>query len=485
VSFNSAEFPFFFALIVVVYFLTPYRHRWKILLAGSYLFYMAWKPAYLSWLIGITLLDYFCALRMGRKQSRRERRPWLLLSIGGNLALLFVFKYAAFANETLQALSHALGIPYNLPVFKLLLPLGISFHTLQTIGYSIDVYRGDKEPEKHLGLFALYVSFFPQLVAGPIERSTSLLPQFRQHFDFEYERVVDGLRLMLWGFFKKIVIADRLSVYVDSVYGNPAGYGAVPTAMATIFFAFQIYCDFSGYSDIAIGAAKVMGYRLTLNFNRPYIAQSIREFWRRWHISLSTWFRDYVYVSLGGNRVSAIKWVAIILAVFLLSGLWHGANWTFCIWGLLHGSYYIIGRATAARRARWRDLLDRAGAGAARRAVSMSATFLMVCFAWIFFRAANIGDALQLTANLWRFGDVPGVQTGVLINSLFGYKGLALDWLLIAFLLIAESAVKEQGIGRYWSDKSLAWRWSAVYAIIFAIIILGSIGKNEFIYFQF
>ncbi|MFL6275192.1 MAG: MBOAT family O-acyltransferase [Blastocatellia bacterium] len=484
-SFNSVEFPFFFMLIVVIYFLTPYRHRWKILLVGSYLFYMAWKPAYLSWLIGITLLDYFCALRMGRNPSRHERRPWLLLSIGGNLSLLFVFKYAAFASETLRALSHALHLSYELPFFNVLLPLGISFHTLQTIGYSIDVYRGTREPEKHLGLFALYVSFFPQLVAGPIERSTSLLPQFRQNFDFEYERVVDGLRLMLWGFFKKIVIADRLSLYVDSVYGHPSGYGAVPTVMATIFFAFQIYCDFSGYSDIAIGVAKVMGYRLTLNFNRPYIAQSIREFWRRWHISLSTWFRDYVYVALGGNRVSTIRWAAIIFVVFLLSGIWHGANWTFCIWGLLHGSYYIIGRATAARRAGWRDLLDRAGAGVAGQAVSMSMTFLMVCFAWIFFRAASLGDALQLVANLWRFGDIAGVQTGVLINNLFGYKGLAFDWLLIAFLLVAESQVKEQGIGRYWSTKPLVWRWGITYAAIFAIIILGSIGKNEFIYFQF
>ena len=484
-SFNSAEFPFFFALIVVVYFLTPYRHRWKILLAGSYLFYMAWKPAYLSWLIGITLLDYSCALRMCKTPSRRERRPWLLLSIGGNLALLFVFKYAGFANETLQALSHALHISYGLPLFKILLPLGISFHTLQTIGYSIDVYRGTREPEKHLGLFALYVSFFPQLVAGPIERSTTLLPQFRRDFDFEYARVVEGLRLMLWGFFKKIVIADRLSLYVDSVYGNPSGYGALPTIMATIFFAFQIYCDFSGYSDIAIGAARVMGYRLTLNFNRPYIAQSIREFWRRWHISLSTWFRDYVYVAMGGNRVSTIKWAAIIFVVFLLSGIWHGANWTFFIWGLIHGGYYIVGRASAAPRARWREFLDRVGAGAARQALSIGGTFLLVCFAWIFFRAANLGDALQLVENLGRHGDIPGIQTGVLISSLFGYKGLALNGLLIAFLLVAEGLVKEQGVVSYWSAKPLAWRWGIAYAIVFAMIVLGNIGKNEFIYFQF
>jgi alginate O-acetyltransferase complex protein AlgI len=484
-SFNSVEFPVFFALIVAVYFLTPYRHRWKILLAGSYLFYMAWKPVYLSWLIGITLLDYFCALRMGRKPSRNERRPWLLLSISGNLALLFVFKYAGFANETLRALTNILHLNYDIPVFKILLPLGISFHTLQTIGYSIDVYRGHKQPEKHLGLFALYVSFFPQLVAGPIERSTTLLPQFRQHFDFEYERVVEGLRLMLWGAFKKIVIADRLSLYVDSVYGNPSGYGALPTIIATFFFAFQIYCDFSGYSDIAIGAARVMGYRLTLNFNRPYIAQSIREFWRRWHISLSTWFRDYVYVSLGGNRVSTVRWSAIIFAVFLLSGFWHGANWTFFTWGLIHGSYYIIGRATEAPRARWRDLLERMGAGALRRAVSVSVTFLIVSFAWIFFRAASLGDALQLVANLGRFGDIQGVQTGILINSLFGFKGMMLDGLLILFLLAAESLVKEQSVGSYWSAKPLAWRWSAAYAIIFAMIVLGSIGKNEFIYFQF
>ncbi|HEX8087798.1 MAG TPA: MBOAT family O-acyltransferase [Blastocatellia bacterium] len=484
-SFNSKEFPLFFLLIVLAYFLTPYRHRWKLLLAGSYLFYMAWKPEYASWLIVLTLIDYFCALRMGARRTKEGRLPWLLVSVGANLLLLIGFKYAGFLSETLRSVCGALGIAYGTHAFQVLLPLGISFHTLQTIGYSIDVYRGVKEPEKHLGLFALYVSFFPQLVAGPIERSTTLLPQFRKHFDFKYVRVVEGLRLMLWGLFKKIVIADRLALYVDAVYGNPLAFGAAPTALATLFFAFQIYCDFSGYSDIAIGTAKVLGYNLTINFNRPYVARSIREFWRRWHISLSSWFRDYVYVPLGGNRVSTAAWVLIILLVFLLSGLWHGANWTFCVWGLIHGTYYMVSRVTARTRGALRDFAGISPDSRLLRAASILLTFLSVCFAWVFFRAASLSDAMQLVSNLARFRGVQGAQTGVLINSLFGYKGLALDCMLIVFLLVTEAVVKEQRIEKYWSARPLVWRWGAAYLIIFAMIILGNLGRNEFIYFQF
>lgn len=224
----------------------------------------------------------------------------------------------------------------------MLLPVGISFYTFQSLSYSIDVYRGEKEPERNFGKFALYVAFFPQLVAGPIERSTNLLPQFDRRISFDYDRFVSGLRLMLWGFFKKIVIADRLAIYVNEVYNSPAEFQGLTLILATYFFAFQIYCDFSGYSDIAIGAARIMGYDLMINFRQPYFSQSIAEFWKRWHISLSTWFKDYLYIPLGGNRVAKNRWYFNLMAVFLISGLWHGANWTFVLWGFLHGFYLVF-----------------------------------------------------------------------------------------------------------------------------------------------
>ena len=296
-------------------------------------------PRYILLLMATTLISYIAGLIMGMNKSSRVKTACLAISIIGSLGLLVVFKYSMFLNYSTKMICAFFGMPYTIPAFSILLPVGISFYTFQSLSYSIDVYRGQRKPETHLGIYAVYISFFPQLVAGPIERSTTLLPQFHKKSEFDYNRIVMGLQLMLWGVFKKIAIADRLSVVVNQVYGDPTQYHGIALIIATYFFTIQIYCDFSGYSDIAIGAAQVIGFDLMQNFRRPYFAQSIREFWQRWHISLSTWFRDYFYFPLGGNRVSRMRRVINILAVFMLSGLWHGANWSFFIWGALHGGF--------------------------------------------------------------------------------------------------------------------------------------------------
>ncbi len=327
--FNSIEFLIFFPIVSIVHFLIPHKYRWVWLLLASYYFYMSWRIEYITLIWISTLIDYFAGRQMGKTDDRKKKRKYLLLSLFANLGLLFTFKYWNFFTSSLNIVLRAMHITYEIPYLNVVLPVGISFYTFQTLSYTIDVYRGVKSTEKHLGIFALYVAFFPQLVAGPIERSTNLLPQFFEKHNIDWRRIVDGLKLMMWGMFKKVVIADRLAVFVDRVYGNPYDYTGLSHIVATIFFAFQIYCDFSGYSDIAIGSAQVLGFNLMDNFRRPYFSRSVSEFWRRWHISLSSWFRDYVYIPMGGNRVSPKRWHFNILTVFVVSGLWHGANWTF------------------------------------------------------------------------------------------------------------------------------------------------------------
>lgn len=483
-SFNSKLFPVCFALVAALYFALPDRYRWKLLLVASYAFYMAWKPIYVIWLIGITILDYWCGLRMGRLEAHdAQRKKWLALSIGGDLALLLVFKYASFANDIVRSLASHAGLAWPFPAWHILLPLGISFHTLQTIGYSIDVYRGRREPERNLGIFALYVSFFPQMVAGPIERANHLLPQFHRPHAFDYDRAVSGLRLMLWGFFKKLVIADRLGMFVNIVYGEPAAHEGIATALATWFYAFQIYCDFSGYSDIAVGAARLLGYNLTINFNQPYFSRSIREFWHRWHISLSTWFRDYVYLPLGGNRGSASRWLANVAAVFLLSGLWHGANWTFLAWGAFHGAYYAAAQFTEPLRVRLRrplPLLNGAFSGLAQCFI----TFNIVALGWIVFRAKSLGDAAQLIKNLAR-PNVAHFLADLHRPFSVGTKGIELSVALIATLLAIEWLTREQPIEKLWAARPLVWRWAVAYGLTIGILLLGVIAQNEFLYFQF
>ena len=481
-------------MVVALYFALPHRYRWALLLGASYYFYMCWRPEYAVLIMGSTLVDYWAGLRMGRRETRASRRPFLVLSLLVNLGLLFAFKYLGFFSESLEALLGLLGQSTDVPSIALVLPVGISFYTFQTLSYSIDVYRGEKEPERHLGVFALYVSFFPQLVAGPIERSTRLLPQFFQERDFDYDRVVDGLKLMLWGFFKKVVIADRVGLYVDEVYNNPDGYEGLPIWVATYLFAVQIYCDFSGYSDIAIGAAKVLGFDLMENFRRPYFSKSVQEFWRRWHISLSTWFRDYVYVALGGNRVSTGWWYFNIMVVFVVSGLWHGAAWTFVIWGALHGAFLSVGAITEPIRKKVWNRLEKAtqtrlsfhAAGFhawplayMRQWVAVLVTFHLVCFGWVFFRANSLPDVILLLQQAILFSDFQVALPA------FGVRELIISFISIFILLGVQIIERREDVRSFLSGRPTWLRWSVYLSVILMIAWFGQFEARDFIYFQF
>jgi len=486
--FNSVEFLVFLPLVALLYFQLPPQKRWVLLLAASYLFYMAWNPAYVLLILASTLVDYVAGLRMGRHSERPGRRPWLALSLVANLGLLFSFKYFNFAADALRAVLVPLGLRIDVPYLDVLLPVGISFYTFQTLSYSIEVYLGRQTPIRHLGRFALYVSFFPQLVAGPIERPQRLLPQLEAHHNFDYDRVVDGLRLALWGLFKKVVIADRLAVVVDAVYGQPDRYPGSFLALATIFFAFQIYCDFSGYTDIARGVARIFGIDLMLNFRRPYFATSIADFWRRWHISLSTWFRDYVYIPLGGNRVTRGRWLLGLLAVFGLSGIWHGANWTFLAWGLIHAGYYIVGSVTTRHRTALAKATGLTRGPKFHRTLQMLATFLLVSLAWIVFRAETIADAWYILTHAgtgW-FGLAEYGGMGRLAGAMdLSARALQLNAALIGLLLTIEARCGEREPSEVLSASPLWIRWP-VYAMVgWAIMNLGMTEEIPFVYFQF
>jgi alginate O-acetyltransferase complex protein AlgI len=359
--FNTLSFLLFFPLTTAAYFALPHRSRWAFLLACSTLFYSGWIIVasehapwawlYLLVLAFVILVDYLAGLAIDATRGT-TRKLFLIASLLANIGILGIFKYFTFLNANFHSLGQFLHFNFPVRHLGLLLPIGLSFHTFQSMSYTIEVYLGRQRAEKHLGIYALYVMFYPQLVAGPIERPQNLLHQLREYHEFDADRIFSGLRLMLWGYFKKVVIADRLGAIVDPIYHNPRAWGGAYLWLATCFFAFQIYCDFAGYCDIAIGAARVLGVKLMDNFDRPYAARSIADFWRRWHISLSTWFRDYLYIPLGGNRVPLPRWCVNVMIVFVISGLWHGASWTFVIWGALHGFYLIIERAAAVLRQR-------------------------------------------------------------------------------------------------------------------------------------
>lgn len=482
--FNSLQYLIFFPIVVGLYFLIPYKHRWAILLAASYYFYMAWKPVYIILIIASTLIDYFTGLMMGRTDDKSKRKKYLILSLISNLSLLFLFKYFNFFNDSAKTILQYLNIPFYLPQFKLLLPMGISFYTFQTLSYSIDVYKGVIKPEKHLGIFALYVTFFPQLVAGPIERSENLLPQFRENHDFDYKSATDGLKLMAWGLFKKVVIADRVSQVVNLVYNDVHNYTGFPLILATVFFAFQIYCDFSGYSDMAIGSANVMGYRLMENFRRPYLARSISEFWKRWHISLSTWFKDYIYIPLGGNRVVKWRWYYNLFITFLISGLWHGANWTFVAWGALHGFYHIFAILTSNTRSKIVKIIRLDKLPSLYKLIQISITFILVCFGWIFFRANSLSDAIYVINHMFdgSFKNIYGQALTLGLDS-FQLNVAIISIVLMELIHLVQE--KTNSIRKLVSTKPIWIRWTLYYILILWIIIFGSFGSQEFIYFQF
>ncbi|MEM6327558.1 MAG: MBOAT family O-acyltransferase [Bacteroidota bacterium] len=493
--FNSLAFVLFFPLAVCGYFLTPPRWRWAWLLAASYLFYGWWRWEYLALIVGSTLVDYWTGLRMGAQATKEARKPYLWVSLGANLGLLGTFKYLGFFGDTVNSVLGAAGREATLSVPDLLLPVGISFYTFQTLSYAVDVYRGHKEPERHLGIFALYVSFFPQLVAGPIERSRRLLPQFHATHAFDPVLASSGLRLMLWGFFVKCVVADRMAPYVDVVYSAPEAYAGPAVWAATFAFAWQIYGDFAGYSLIAIGAARVMGFRLMDNFRRPYFSASVGELWRRWHISLMSWFRDYLYAPLGGGKKGPVRGSINLLIIFTVSGLWHGAAWTFVLFGLMHGVFLIVGRLSLPMRNRfWARMEPNRGDGVrtagwtasvpvVRRAMGIAFTFFLWMMGGGFFRGQSLGDALIVMKHMFVIPE--GTFTSIQLPGFDGVD-LAMMGLFIGVYLFVD-VLEERGKSL---DERLAAmptlpRWVLYLVISLVLILFGSYGAVPFLYFQF
>ncbi len=477
--FNSLGFFVFFFTVVGIYFMLPFRCRWVWLLAASYFFYGCWKVEYLTLIWVSTLVDYFVAIGLGRTESSLRRKLLLLCSLTVNLGMLFAFKYFNFFTESVQFFCTSAGFDFAFPALEVLLPVGISFYTFQTLSYTIDVYRRARDPEKHLGYFALYVSFFPQLVAGPIERSTHLLPQFFKKKQIDYERITSGLKLMLWGLFKKLVIADRLAVYVNEVYGNPGEYHGFSVLLATYFFAFQIFCDFSGYSDIAIGVSRVMGYDLMANFRSPYFSKSIAEFWSRWHISLSTWFRDYLYIPLGGSRCSSAKWKRNLIVVFLISGFWHGAAWHFVVWGALHAAYMVFSLGTQDLRSKFNERVGLTKHPVLLRYFNLFVTFHLVCFAWVFFRADTVASALVLLKNVL---PLRGLTSCV---DVVGVRELLISFLAVGGMELVHLWQRNERVTLRVARFPVWIRWSLYNAVILIILFFGVFNNQQFIYFQF
>ena len=509
-SFISPEFVLFFAAYFPVYFALPHRWRWVWILVASYFFYAYGHGEYLWIIVLTTVVDFTVARLIDRTENPRNRKLLLLVSLALNLGVLFTFKYFNFFNNSLAGIANQLGLPYAISGLSLALPVGISFYTFQSMAYTIDVYRGKIPAEKHVGIFSAFVAFFPQLVAGPIERAPHMLPQYRQRFHFDEERTVEGLRRILWGFFKKVVIADRLAIYVNTVYNAPHEYGGLPLIVATIFFAFQIYCDFSAYTDIAIGTARIMGFDLMENFHQPYFARSIREFWARWHISLSTWFRDYLYIPLGGSRVPFLRHLFNLFIVFLVSGLWHGASWTFVIWGALHG-LFVVGEALWERIRKptlapeialtpdpspsgrgENTMVEETSVVTVRKAelatgLRIILTFAAVCFAWIFFRANSFSDAGYIVTHLFAFGQTGGVTDPFAQGLLSSQVEFFIAIGLIGLLLIVDGLDAKVGLNNLFRVSPAVLRWAVYYIAGSAVIFSGLYGSGaqEFIYFQF
>lgn len=464
--FNSFYFLCFFIIVTALFFTLPQKLKWLLLLLASCTFYMFFYPPYILILFITIIIDYFAGIYIEKEQDSKRKKRFLIISIIANVGMLAFFKYYNFFNENLTVIFHVIGFNNPIPYLQILLPIGLSFHTFQAMSYTIEVYRGNQKAEHHLGIYSLYVMFYPQLVAGPIERPQNIIHQLKEDKFFKYVDVVEGLKLMAWGFFKKLVIADRLSIYVNTIYGSSEYHNSTSIIIAAVFFSFQIYCDFSGYSDIALGSARVMGYRLMTNFDNPYASKTILEFWKKWHISLSSWFRDYVYIPLGGNRVSTGRFYFNTFAIFLLSGLWHGANWTFIVWGCIHGFFVIVTNTINKKL------------GVTKNSVVISFfkivfTFSIVTLAWIFFRANSMQQAITILTGIAKCNfQMPYIGSSAgLVYSFFG----------IAFLLLVDNICLKSNAFK----KSTVMQYSFYLLLVIMILLIGVFDQSSFIYFQF
>jgi len=495
--FNSLDFMVFFPVVVLLYFLIPHKLRYIWLLLASYYFYMCWNVKYALLMLLSTAVTYLS----GRLMESFRRQPWRQtrkikcqkLCVAGsfaiNLSILFFFKYFNFAFDNLSYFLSLVHIHLKQPEFEILLPVGISFYTFQALSYTIDVYRQDIHAEKNFLRYALFVSFFPQLVAGPIERSKNLIKQFYEVHRFEYQRVKDGLLLMLWGFFMKLVIADRITILVDQVYSSWERYDGLAILVATVLFAIQIYCDLGSYSNIAVGAAQVMGFQLMENFRQPYFAVSVADFWRRWHISLTSWFRDYLYIPLGGNRKGKLRKYFNLMIVFLIGGLWHGASWHYVAWGGLNGFYQVIGDITKPLRERIISILKINKGCFSYRLMQRMITFVLVDFTWLFFRADGFKAGIMMLKQIASEFELGALIDGSLLKLGLNGKNIIVALLSIGVLWLVDWC-RTRGSIRHWLDQqNLVFRWGMYYAAMFAIIIFGVYGleydSSAFIYFQF
>jgi D-alanyl-lipoteichoic acid acyltransferase DltB (MBOAT superfamily) len=477
--FNSLHFLLFFPVVLGVHFLLPHRFRWIWQLLASCWFYMAFIPAYVLILFVLIAIDYVAGLAI--EGSQGSRRKWfLVLSIVANVGFLGFFKYYNFFAANLTALSQALGMHAQVRGLEIVLPIGLSFHTFQSMAYTIEVYLGRQKAERHLGVYALYVLFWPQLVAGPIERPQNLLHQFKETRPFDRARAAEGAELMLFGFAKKVLVADTLARVVNVVYGDPSKFSGLGLLLGTYFFAFQIYCDFSGYSDIARGAAKILGFDLMVNFDRPYTSASISEFWRRWHISLSTWFRDYLYIPLGGSRGTLARTAVNLFIVFLVSGFWHGANWTFICWGAAHGTFLVAAVifAGSTKKAGTSTILP--------HWLKVIITFHLATFAWVFFRAETVSKAVYVLGHMaskngaatWSALPAPASQIGLCIFAI-----VALE--IVDFFRTRRARTPQPTEPRGFFARSARFAFAAGVIILVLLQMTDDRGPQQFIYFQF
>lgn len=478
--FNSLQFFIFFLIVTPVYYLLPHRWRWLHLLISSCLFYCAFIPVYIFILFFTIAIDYVAGI-MIENASGKKRKTFLTMSIVANVGVLAIFKYYNFFAENVTVLLGQLHITtYAIPLLNIILPLGLSFHTFQAMSYTIEVYRGNQKAEKHFGIYALYVMFYPQLVAGPIERPQNMLHQFHEEHQFDYVNLLTGLRLMLWGLFKKVVVADRVALYVNEIYAHPGNFHYGNIILALIFFAIQVYCDFSGYSDIALGSAKTMGFDLMLNFNRPFVSKNITEFWRRWHISLSTWFNDYLFTPITIAQRDWGKYAIIfaLITTFFISGLWHGAGWTFIIYGLLHGlamTYEFLSKKIRKKISKNIPILI-------YNPISQLITFCFLVLAWVFFRSPDFETAMLIIKKIALLDSSPAFAFTLIGSSIYGKLYFSLTALVVIALFSVEyfTSVSLKEFNRQLLPDILFCT-----TILTAIVIFGVFKQTSFIYFQF
>lgn len=493
--FNSTDFLIFFPLFIFVYFILPHKLQWIWLLICSYYFYMHWNKYFVLLMAATTAITYLTGLLIAKanniddaEKSKRLKKFWLIVSFSSSIFILFIFKYLNFFCKSIVRVSSLFNISIAYKPFDLLVPVGISFYTFKALSYTMDVYRNDVKVEKNIFRYALYVSFFPQLLAGPIQKSKDMIYQFYERHSFDYDRVKNGLLLMLWGYFQKVFVADRLAILVDRVFDNPANFKGFQIIIAAVFYAFQIYCDFNSYSDIAIGASEVMGFKTFKNFMRPYFSKSIKEFWGRWHISLSSWFKDYLYIPLGGNRRGKFRTYCNIMIVFLICGLWHGAAVNFIIWGGLHGIYQVIGRMLKPAKTKIIDKLKIKTDVFSFRLLNVIVTFILVDFAWIFFRANKFSDSVILIKNMFYFN--PWIfYDGSIFKQLLNSKDFFMAAFGIGTVFIVDLIQRKQSLRLLISKQNIVFRWAIYLAAVIIIFTFGIYGPGfnaqQFIYMQF